>query len=48
MGISLCHFGPVASELNLKGKWEIKDNIGKNKTYDLTSGVEYIVSWVES
>jgi len=45
MGISLCHFELVASELNLKGKWEVKDGIQENKKYDIPSNVDYIISW---
>lgn len=45
MGISICHFGLVASELNLKGKWEVKDGIQENKEYDILSNIDYIISW---
>ena len=45
MGISLCYFELVALELDLKGKWEARDGIRKNKNYDMLSSVDYIISW---
>ncbi|MES0341359.1 MAG: hypothetical protein ABUK08_03490 [Candidatus Humimicrobiaceae bacterium] len=45
MGISLCHFELAASELSLKGKWEVKEGIGENNKYDKPSNVDYIISW---
>jgi hypothetical protein len=45
MGISLCHFELAASDLSLKGKWEVKEGIGENNKYDKPSNVDYIISW---
>lgn len=45
MGISLCHFELVASELKLKGKWEVKEVIQESKKYNIPSSVDYIISW---
>lgn len=45
MGISLCHFDLAISELNLKGKWEVKENIQKNEEYAIPSDTDYIISW---
>ena len=45
IGISLCHFELAASELDLKGKWEVKAGIQQNKKYDMPSNTNYIISW---
>jgi len=45
LGISLCHFELAVSELNLKGKWEVKDDIQENKKYDIPSNIDYVISW---
>ena len=45
MGISLCHFELAASELNLKGKWEVKEVIQESKKYGIPLDVDYIISW---
>ena len=45
IGISLCHFELAASELDLKGKWEVIDGIQENKNYDRPSDIDYIISW---
>lgn len=45
MGISLCHFELAASEMNLKGKWEVRDGIQENREYDIPSNIDYIISW---
>jgi len=45
MGISLCPFELAASELKLKGKWEVKEVIHESKKYDISLGVDYIISW---
>jgi nitroreductase len=45
MGISLCHFELTASELDMAGKWELKDGIQDNKKYNIPSDVDYIISW---
>jgi len=45
IGISLCHFELAASELDLKGKWEVKEGIQQNKKYDIPSNTDYIISW---
>ncbi len=44
-GISLCHFELTAFELDLKGKWEVKDGIQENKGYGIASNTEYIITW---
>jgi hypothetical protein len=41
MGIAMCHFELTAGELNLKGRWDIKQPEVKPP-----EGMEYIVSWV--
>jgi hypothetical protein len=45
IGISLCHFELAAIELDLKGKWEVKEGIQQNKQYDIPSNTDYIISW---
>ena len=45
MGISLCHFELTASELGLKGKWEVRDGIQGNRGYGIASNTEYIITW---
>ncbi len=45
IGISLCHFELAASELDLKGKWEVKEGIQQNKKYAIPSDTDYIISW---
>ena len=41
MGIAMCHFGLTASELGLKGRWEVKEpQIEKQD-----ASIEYIASW---
>jgi len=45
MGISLCHFELAASELDLKGKWEVREGILENKDYGVPLNIEYIISW---
>ena len=45
IGISLCHFELATLELDLKGKWEVKEGIQQNKKYDIDSNTDYIISW---
>jgi len=45
MGISLCHFELTASELDLEGKWEVRDGVQENKGHGISSNIEYIISW---
>ena len=45
MGISLCHFELAASELDMKGEWEVKAGIQQNKKYNIPPNIDYIISW---
>ena len=46
MGISLCHFELTACELDLKGKWEVRDdNAHENRGFGVASNTEYIITW---
>ncbi len=45
MGISLCHFELTASELELGGKWEVRDGVQENKGYGIAPNIEYMISW---
>jgi len=45
MGIALCHFELTASELELGGKWEVKDSVQENKGYGIASNTEYVITW---
>lgn len=45
MGIALSHFKLTASELSLRGKWEVKDGVQENKGYGIASNTEYLITW---
>ena len=45
IGISLCHFELTALELDLKGKWEVRDGVRENKRHGISSNIKYIISW---
>ena len=45
IGISFCHFELAALELDLKGKWEVRDGVRENKRNGISSNIEYIISW---
>ena len=43
MGIAMCHFELTAQELNLRGRWEIKER----GIEPVPPKMEYVVSWAE-
>ena len=45
LGIALCHFELSATELALKGKWEVKEGIQQNTKYEIPPNMEYVISW---
>ena len=34
-----------ASDLELGGKWEVRDGVQENKGYGIAPNIEYVISW---
>ena len=34
-----------ASDLELGGKWEVRDGVQENKGYGIAPNIEYMISW---